>query len=83
MWTHNTLCLIIPASTLVLSLVEILKSAGLANACSLGPVENSSCRGSAFVQKMTPEATSEHLISKNFLGEHHPKPPMSCHIHTH
>ena len=39
MWTHNTLCLIIPASTLVLSLVEILKSAGLANACSLGQLK--------------------------------------------
>ena len=27
---------------------------------------------------MTPEATSEHLISKNFLGEHPPRSPYSC-----
>ena len=27
---------------------------------------------------MTSEAISEHLISKNFLGEHAPRPPYSC-----
>ena len=25
---------------------------------------------------MAPEATSEHLVSKNFLGEHPPRPPL-------
>ena len=28
--------------------------------------------------KMASEAISEHLISKNFLGEHSPRPPQSC-----
>ena len=28
-----------------------------------------------FCPKMAPEAISEHLISKNFLGEHPPRPP--------
>ena len=31
-----------------------------------------------FCPKMASEAISEHLISKNFLGEHAPRPPQSC-----
>ena len=27
---------------------------------------------------MASEASSEHLISKNFLGEHAPRPPLVC-----
>ena len=39
-----------------------------------------------FCPKMASEAISEHLISKNFLGEHAPRPPYSLacmHTHTH
>ena len=48
-----------------------LKSVGLANTCRTA--ENSSYY--CFCPKMAPEATSEHLISKHFLGEHPPRPP--------
>ena len=33
--------------------------------------------------KMASEATSELLISKNFLGEHAPRPPYSPFIYIH
>ena len=51
-----------------------LRPAGLANACRTAKI--GSYYGSAFVQKWPhAEETSEHLISKNFLGEHPPRPP--------